>query len=400
MPVSQLLQLRGQFFLLSAHIGKILLFRPQSRDFGRQIVFLFYGTLLRRVCPRQIRLSRSKSRRVSIQLIVGRQQQLHFRDFALNLFLCRNSFLCRIQCGVCGLKRHRQHYFFVHTFRKRRFRGLIRFCLRQLRRDLLQFLLRSGKLGFKGKLRLSILLQKRPKQFYYLRYGQFPVFGLLCVQCVNGILVTSHPIDILPDALARLIPLTPDLSRLLLQLILQHHIEVGLENIPKYLLPLAGFRLQQLAEIALRDHSDLRKLLPRQADDLADRRIHLSPFGDLTPIGIGQLRAGRLCCGSGPLCLRTLIRRIPRHRVDLAAVGKGKLHPRRHILLGILGAQHGRIPVIAAGLAKQRKGDGVKDCGLSRTGIARNQVKSAAAQAVKVQLLHAGIRAKAHHFQL
>ena len=58
------------------------------------------------------------------------------------------------------------------------------------------------------------------------------------------------------------------------------------------------------------------------------------------------------------------------------------------------------IPVIAAGLAKQRKGDGVKDCGLPCAGIARNQVKSAAAQAVKVQLLHASIRAKAHHFQL
>ena len=251
MPVSQLLQLRGQFFLLSTHIGKILLLRPQSGDFGRQIVFLFCGTLLCRVCPRQICLSRSKSRRVSIQLIVGWQQQLHFRDFALNLFLCRNSFLCRIQCGFCGLKRHRQHCFFGHTFRKRCFRGLIRLCLCQLRCDLLQRLLhrvqRSLQLGF----RLLILGQKCPKQLHYLRYRKFPVFGFLHIQRVNGILVTGHPIDILPDALARLIPLTPDLSRLLLQLILQQHIEVGFKNIPKYLLPFLGIRLQQFSEIAL-----------------------------------------------------------------------------------------------------------------------------------------------------
>ena len=251
MPVSQLLQLRGQFFLLSTHIGKILLFRPQSGDFGRQIVFLFCGTLLRRVCPRQICRSRSKSRRVSNQLIVGRQQQLHFRDFALNLFLCRNSFLCRIQCGFCGLKRHRQHCFFGHTFRKRRFIGFIRLCLRQLRRDLFQRLLHRVQRSLQLRFFLLILGQKCSKQFHYLRYRKFSVFGFLCIKRVNGILVTGHPVDILLDALACLFALCPNFSSSFLQLILQHHIEVGLENIPKYLLPLAGFRLQQLAEIAL-----------------------------------------------------------------------------------------------------------------------------------------------------
>ena len=116
---------------------------------------------------------------------------------------------------------------------------------------MLQFLLHCGKRGFEVKLHFLVLIQKCLEQFYYLCYRKLPVFGFLCIKRVDGILVTGHPVDILLDALACLFALCPNFSSSFLQLILQHHIEVGLENIPKYLLPLAGFRLQQLAEIAL-----------------------------------------------------------------------------------------------------------------------------------------------------
>ena len=62
---------------------------------------------------------------------------------------------------------------------------------------------------------------------------------------------------------------------------------------------------------------------------------------------------------------------------------KGKLHKSAHFRRGILAAEHLPRPDFTACLAVERKGNRIKNCCFSCTGITCNQIQAAAAQFVK-----------------
>ena len=80
--------------------------------------------------------------------------------------------------------------------------------------------------------------------------------------------------------------------------------------------------------------------------------------------------------------------------IDLSLAGKGQLDVGFRRGIGVFGTKHGIVSGIAAGFAVKRVRDGIKNRGLARSGFAGDQVKTAGAQARKVQNLFARVRSK------
>ena len=177
------------------------------------------------------------------------------------------------------------------------------------------------------------------------------------------------------------------------QPLLQHHIIPGLEDFPKNLLPAFGVRQQQLEKIPLRDHGDLGKLAPVQPDDGDDFGGHLAGFGH-HPAGQMQLRLGLLHRGAAAAAGGAQVFRAAAHRVAPAAAKKFQFHKGGGLRQRVLGAKHGGVPVVAAGLAVQGVGDGVKNGGLARAGVPRDEVQSPVAQPVHGKADRPGVGAK------
>ena len=147
------------------------------------------------------------------------------------------------------------------------------------------------------------------------------------------------------------------------------------------------------------DHADLRELIPCQADDLLDGPVNILDFGNDSTVRVGELGVGRLFCGAGAPSLGPRVFRVAADGVLLVVIGEVQLHKGRVGVLGILGAEHVRLPALAAGRAVQGKGDGVKNRGFPRAGVTRDQIQAALTQLGKIQLLDAGVRAKARNGQ-
>ena len=190
---------------------------------------------------------------------------------------------------------------------------------------------------------------------------------------------------ILAQALTCVFPLHPDGICFFLQLILQLDIQMGIENAAENALPLLGIGQQQLQEIALCDHGNLRKLFPIQTNDLADGSIDIFQLGDHLAVRHGQAGIGSFFGKAFAPLLGALIFGIALDGIGAAAIQEGQLYFRGGFGRGIFGAEHGRLPRIAAGFAVKSEGDGIENGGLTGTGVAGDQIQATAAQLLKVQ---------------
>ena len=134
------------------------------------------------------------------------------------------------------------------------------------------------------------------------------------------------------------------------------------------------------------DHADLRELIPCQADDLLDGPVNILDFGNDSTVRVGELGVGRLLCGA----VRALSPRVFRVAADgvlLVVIGEVQLHKGRVGVLGVLGAGMSAFRLSPLAETVQGKGDGVKNRGFPRAGVARDQIQAALTQLGKIQLL-------------
>ena len=247
--------------------------------------------------------------------------------------------------------------------------------------------------------RLGVFIQNCFKYLPELRHGQLVVLGFFYIGEIYRIFVTSDALHILPDAAGGFVFLATYFQSLILQTALQEVIELCPEDIAENFLPFLSSGLQQLAEISLRDHGNLGKLLPGQADDVPNSGVNLFQLGNWMPIRVNELCRRSLLCASGSPRFCTGIFRIALHGVFFSAIVKGQFHIGWCIRGGILGAQHGGIPTVAAGLSKQGIGDSIENSGFACAGIACNQIEAAGAQLGKIQFLRTCVGAKAGNRQ-
>ena len=160
-------------------------------------------------------------------------------------------------------------------------------------------------------------------------------------------------------------------------------------------------RIEEFAELSLRNHGDLRKLLIIQSQQLLHRPVHLARFRHRLPrIGIAQLCRRTLQRQAAAALGRTLILGVTPHDILLPTQTEGKLHERRHIGSRILAAQHRSLTRTAARLAVQRVAQRIKDNCLACARIACNQVQPLLPQTRKIYLRPSGIRAEGTQHQL
>ena len=278
--------------------------------------------------------------------------------------------------------------------------GLLGFlCLSQQGRGLFQLFLQAVQYLLLLLLGLTVLGNQLTDELHSLRERQPTLLSLLKGRLTQVVLVTDHSPNVLlytgPGSLA--VPLK--LSRFVLHPLLKHHIVPGLEDLPKNFLTAFGICQQQLHKISLCDHGDLGKLASVQANDIHDLPVDLPGFDNHTAIGKDQLCLGLLRSGPSAPFGGTFILRIAAHSVGLASVGENQFHLGRGVRLGVLGAEHGWIPVLTAGLSIERVGNGIKNRSLSRAGIPSNQVKPLLSQLLQVHNHFSGIGAKGRYSQ-
>ena len=191
------------------------------------------------------------------------------------------------------------------------------------------------------------------------------------------------------------------IQRLTLQPLLQALVELRMEQLAEDFAAFICIRIEKFAELSLRNHGDLRKLLIIQSQQLLHRPVHLARFRHrLTRIGIAQLCRRTLQRQAAAALGRTQILGVTPHDILLPTQAEGKLHERRHIGSRILAAQHRSLTRTAARLAVQRVAQRIKDNRLACTRIACNQVQPLLPQTRKIYLRPAGIRAEGTQHQL
>ena len=160
-----------------------------------------------------------------------------------------------------------------------------------------------------------------------------------------------------------------------LQTLLQLGIALGAEQLAEDAAALLRRSVEQLCELPLRNEHDLGKLVVVQPDDLLHGGGHVLCLGHrraVVRVGQGGIRlfgGHALAPGLGALVLR-----VAAHHVAHAVHLKFQLHKGGGFVIRVLAAQHGALPDAAAGMIVQRVGDGVKNSGLARAGVAGNKV--------------------------
>ena len=172
-------------------------------------------------------------------------------------------------------------------------------------------------------------------------------------------------------------------------------IALGAEQLAEDAAALLRRSVEQLCELPLRNEHDLGKLVVVQPDDFLHGGGHILGFGHrraVVRVGQGGIRlfgGHALAPGLGALVLR-----VAAHHVAHAVHLKFQLHKGGGLVIRVLAAQHGALPDAAAGMIVQRIGDGVKNSGLARAGVAGNEIQPAFAQLFKVERSFGGIGAK------
>ena len=173
-----------------------------------------------------------------------------------------------------------------------------------------------------------------------------------------------------------------------------------MENLPKNLASLLGFGQEQVQKLPLGDHGDPGKLGPVQAHNLTDGFGHVPRAGHRFPaVGKGQQGIRLFRNQLVPPFGRAEILRIPADPILLIPTLKHHLHKGGRGRLGVTAAEHGGLPVGAAGLAVESKGNGVKNTGLSRPGVPGDEVESPLAQERKIHRNLVPVGSKGGHGQ-
>ena len=210
--------------------------------------------------------------------------------------------------------------------------------------------------------------------------------------------IRRRGLHIVFDGLPRILLFDEKSLRITQDLHLQGLIMFGFEELPEDFLAFLRVREQQLQEVALRDHRDLRELLVIDAEDLEDLPIHLPRLREHRTVRQRELCVRLLDRRAAPALRRALVLRIPLHGIVLPAVTKAHLDLRRGLRLCILRAQHPGGPVLARGLAEKGEGDRVEDRRLAGTGVACDEIEPALAQLLHIDFCHALIGAEGGQF--
>ena len=218
-----------------------------------------------------------------------------------------------------------------------------------------------------------------------LLHGELPLLG----QPQPGIegvgFFTAHPGNVLLHALPGIGAPVSQLAGLPFQAFLKLLEQIGFENFSENLLPVLGGGQQQLEKIPLGDHGDLHKLVPIQSQDLSHGGIHLPGLGDGASVGHQQPGLGALVGGAGAVELGPLVFRAAAQGVALPPAFKFQLHKSGGFRCGVFGAEHPRAPVVTAGLAVEGEGNGVKQGGFPRAGVAGDEVQPLPPQILHIQ---------------
>ena len=244
-----------------------------------------------------------------------------------------------------------------------------------------------------------VLGQKALDERHSLRKGKGPLLGLPQGIAQRVLRLGENALNVLLHAGACGRAGVPQSAGFRFQPLLQDHIAAGVEQLPEDLLTGLGVCQQQLEKVTLGDHGHLGKLAAAQAQDLRNGGGDLPGFGDDAAVGQMQLRLRFLDGGAAAAPGGALILRAAPDGIARRAAGEHQLHGGGGFRGGIFGAEHGRIPDVAAGLAVERIGDGVEQGGLSCAGVAGDEVKAAAAQRFQRDLRLVGVRAKGPHGQ-
>ena len=257
----------------------------------------------------------------------------------------------------------------------------------QLLFQFFQFFLEPEGMGF-------VLLQNPGDEGGGFLHGQLPRPGLAEFFRQFTLLRAKHPGDILLHTFPGIAAPVVQGPGLPLQALLQALEPVGFEYFPKNQLPVLGGSQQQLEKISLGDHGDLHELVPVQSQNIPDGGVHLPGLGDGVALGQDQAGLRPLGGGAGAVKLGPLVFRHPPDGIALLPAEKFQLHKGGRLRGGVLGAEHTRAAVVAAGLAIEGEGDGIEQGGFSRAGVAGDEVESILPQAVQVQHGPAGIGAE------
>ena len=260
--------------------------------------------------------------------------------------------------------------------------------------SLAQVLVQPVQLRLLAGLLGGVLADQLLHQFHRVLEGQTALLGLFQAGAEGVVGGTVHPGDVLPDAVPGLVALFLEPGGLVLYLVLEHHVVPGLKDFPENFLAAPGVGQQQFQEVPLGDHGDLGELAAVQADDPGDFPGDLPGFGDQPPVGQGQLGVGLLKDGAAAPQGGPLVLGVPADGVGLAAVGEHQLDKGGGVGPGVLGPEHGGVPVVAAGLPVEGVGDGVKQGGFAGAGVPGDQIQALGAQPVQLHCHLAGIGAK------
>ena len=265
--------------------------------------------------------------------------------------------------------------------------------------DLRQTTVNPSLSGFQLPLPQSILFQKPVCQNQHLRHRKSPFPGLFHLRLQGVHLFTAQPLHVLAQAGGCGGKLPPKADGPVPQLLLQPLVQLRAENASEDLLSLLRGGQQQLQKVPLGNHGDLGELFAVHPQDLPHGGGDLPGLADDAAIGANQLRPRLLRHHAAALFGRAQIVGVAADGVGAAAVGKHQLHLRGSLRRGVFAAQHPRLPVVAAGLAVEGEGDGVKDGGLSGAGIAGDEVQSPVPQPLQLQHRSAGVGAEGGHGQ-
>ena len=192
----------------------------------------------------------------------------------------------------------------------------------------------------------------------------------------------------------------PQLPGLIFKTFLKYLIPARLKELPENPLTFLCVCQKQLQKISLGNHGNLGKLISVHSENLPHRRVYVLHLRNHAAVRHRKLRVRLLDRSPASPLRRPLILGISADCVNLVSIGKGQLHKGRRVRVRILGAQHSRLPVRAAGLPVQRECNRVKDGRLSRSRISRNQIKTALSQAVHVKLRPSRIGTKGGYHKL
>ena len=192
----------------------------------------------------------------------------------------------------------------------------------------------------------------------------------------------------------------PESQVFLLQFLLEGLVNPGMEEFAENSLTLFGVGKQELQEIPLGNHGNLRKLVPVDTQDVPDLSIYIRLFCDYPAVRKPQFGFRTLTGKPAPALCRALVLRVPADGVGFPRIGELQFHEGRRFRAGIFGTKHARTAHAAAGLAVQGKGNGVEDGGLPCPGIPGDQVQAAPAEGFKVDFGPARIGAERGDCQL